>query len=83
MRYGLEYFAVHRHFRARPDAQPVAFMRAIERDLFLIAVFFQPSGGLRCEVEQRPQRAAGLFARAQLEHLAGSTSTTITEATSK
>ena len=63
-------FAVDRHLFAGPDAQPIADRDRVEADFLIRVVGADAAGGFRREVEQRPDRAAGLFARAQFEHLA-------------
>ena len=61
--------AVDRHLLARADAQAIADRDRFEADLFVRAVGADATGGFRREIEQRPNRAAGLFARAQFENL--------------
>ena len=62
--------AVDRDFFARPHAQQVADAHRVERHVLVAAVGAQAPRGLRREVEQGADRAAGLRARAQLQHLA-------------
>ena len=65
----LEHDAVDRDLLARPDPQPIARDDLVERDVFLAAVVAEPPRGLGRQAEQGPDRAAGLAARPQLEHL--------------
>ena len=62
--------AVDRHAVPGTDAQAVAGLDLVERDLLVRAVGGDAPGRLRCEVEQRADRAAGLLAGAQFQHLA-------------
>ena len=62
--------AIDRHLFAGPHAQPVADMDLIERHFFLAAVGANAPRGLRREIEQRADGAAGRLARAQFQHLA-------------
>ena len=65
---------------SRPRRRPARCRRAaraadrrldrVERDLLIVAIGRDAARGLRREVEQRADGAAGLLARAQLEHLA-------------
>ena len=65
----LDQLAVDRHLLARPHAQPVADRDGVERH-HLVAVLGDAERGLRREIEQRADRARGLLAGAQLQHLA-------------
>ena len=62
--------AVDRHAIARPHPQPIVREHLVERHFLVAAVLAQPPRGLGSEVEERLDGAAGLLARAQLEHLA-------------
>ena len=61
--------AVHRHAVAGPHAQAIADMHLLQRDFLIAAVVADPPRGLRREVEQRADGAAGLLAGAQFQHL--------------
>ena len=61
--------AVDRHLFARAHAQAVADLDIFERDFLLAAVLADHPRGLGRKVEQRADRLAGAFARAQLHHL--------------
>ena len=65
----LDDLAVHRDLLARPDAQPVADLHRIECDLLVRAVRADEPRSLGLEIEQRADRAAGLLARPEFEHL--------------
>ena len=65
----LDDLAVHRDLLARPDAQPIADLHLIESDLLVRAVRSDAPRGLRRKIDERPDRAACLFARPELEHL--------------
>ena len=56
--------AVDRHLLAWPDAQAVAEVDRVERHLLVGAVGADPARSFRREIEQRADRAAGLFAGA-------------------
>ena len=62
--------SIDRDLLARPYAQPVADGDVAQGDLVLGAVGADGAGGLRREVEQRADGAAGALPRAQLQHLA-------------
>ncbi len=66
----VEHAAIDRHGIARPHAQAVAMLHAVERDIFIAAVGTDAARHLRREVEQSADRAARAFAGAQLQHLA-------------
>ena len=61
--------AVDRNAVARADAQPIADLHRVERDVGLGAVGGDPPRRLRREVEQGADRRAGALARPELEHL--------------
>ena len=65
----LRHHAVHRNAFARPHAQQIARMHAIERHVFLGSVGTNPPSGVGRQLEQSLDRAAGLAARAQFQHL--------------
>ena len=54
---------------ARPHAKAIADRDRVERDILVRAVRADAPRGLGREIEQRADRAAGLFARPQLQHL--------------
>ena len=62
--------AVHGNAFARPDAQQVAWMHVVERHVLFRSVGLDAPRSLRRQLEQSLDRAAGLAARAQLQHLA-------------
>ena len=67
----LDQFAVDRHLLARAHAQQLADLDGCRSaTVSSRAVGLHPHGGLRREVEQRPDRARRLLAGTQLEHLA-------------
>ena len=66
----LDHLAVDRHLLAGAHAQAVADRDRVERHLLVGAVGVDAARGLRREIEQRADRAGGLLARAQLQHLA-------------
>ena len=61
--------AVDRDLVARPDPQPVADLHVLERHLLVRAIVAHAARGLRGEPEQRLDRARGLLAGPDLEHL--------------
>ena len=61
--------AIDRHLLARPDAQAVAHLDVLERDVFFEAVLAQSSRGLGSKSEKGLDRARGLAAGPELEHL--------------
>ena len=61
--------AVDRHFFPRPHAQAVAHLDHVERDFFVRAASGHTPSGLWCQTEQGTNRAAGFFARPQLQNL--------------
>jgi hypothetical protein len=65
----VQHLAVHRHAVAGPHPQAVAHPHLGQGDLLVRAVRAEAAGGLRGEVEQRPDGAAGPLAGAQFEHL--------------
>ena len=62
--------AVDRHAIARPHPQPIVREHLVEGHFLVAAILTQPARGLGSQVEERLDGAAGLLARAQLEHLA-------------
>ena len=66
----LDHLAVDGHPVAWADAQEVAGMDGIERDLLVAAVGAHPARGLGGEAQQRLDGAAGALAGAQLQDLA-------------
>ena len=62
-------FAIHGHFVAGHDSQPVADSHLIERN-FMVATVGDLSRGGRSKVEQRFDRAARATAGSKFEHLA-------------
>ena len=69
-RAAVDQLAVDRYFFSGPDAQTIADRDGIEGNLFVGAVVLQPASGLGRQIEQRLDGPRGLFARAQLQHLA-------------
>ena len=63
------YLAVHRNLLARSDAQAVAGLDLLQRQLFLAPAFPEAPGGLGGQTEQGPDRPSGGLSRAQLQHL--------------
>ena len=66
----LDHLAVDRDLLARAHAEAVADMHGIERDLLVAAVGADAPRGLRREIEERADGAAGALAGPQLQHLA-------------
>ena len=64
------HLAVHGHPLAGPDAQQVAISDVGERRVVLIPVGGHPAGRRRGQVEERPERVAGVASRPELEDLA-------------
>src|SRR5207302_10499702 len=64
-----EDHAVDRDLLPGADAQMVAWLHAVERDVFLRAVRTDAAGGLRREAKERSDGSAGPAAGSQLEHL--------------
>ena len=62
-------FAVHRDFAAWLHPQHVAYVDVVQVDLFLAAVGLYAHGSVRHQREQCLDRAVGLRAGAQFEHL--------------
>ena len=65
----LDDFAIHGDLLARPHAEPIADFDRVERDLLVGAIAMDQPRGLWRKIEQRADRAAGLLARSQLQHL--------------
>ncbi len=61
--------AIDGHALARPHPQAIADLNPFQRDLLVAAAVANAPGGLRGEIEERADRAAGPLARAQFEHL--------------
>ena len=66
----LDHRAIDRHFFARANAQQVAYRDLAESDIGLASIRRDAARGLRGQAEQRLDRAAGLAASPQLQHLA-------------
>ena len=66
----LEDHAVHGHPISWTHAQTVPDLHGCEWDFLVFAACGDAPGGLRCEVQQRTDRTAGLLASAQFENLA-------------
>ncbi len=64
-----KHHSVHGNFFARPNAQMVADMHLVERDVLLAPVLPNHARGFRRQAEQRTERARRLAARPQFEHL--------------
>ena len=65
----LDHGTVDRHLLAGTHAQAVADRDVLEPNLLVGPVGLEPARGLRRQVEERPQRAAGALARPKLQHL--------------
>ena len=61
--------AVHRDLLARPNAQAVADLDRIERDLLVRPFLHGRAARSLAQIDERADRAASLFARPELEHL--------------
>ena len=61
---------VDRNFLTGANSQEIAAFNLIQRNVPLAAISSDQARGFRGEAEQRANRAAGLTARAQFEHLA-------------
>ena len=61
--------AVDRNALAGPDAEAIADLHVLERNVVLGAICLDPPGRLRRQAEQAADRAARPAARAQLQHL--------------
>ena len=68
-RRAVEDDAVDRDALAGPDAQPIADVHVLERDVVLGAVWLDLPRRLRRKTEQFANRRARAAARAQLQHL--------------
>jgi hypothetical protein len=66
----LEHHAIDRHFLAGAQAQPVADLDAVERNVLLAPVGANDARLFGREFQQRADRAIGLRPRAQFQHLA-------------
>ena len=64
------HFAVDRQLFARTDAQSIPDHDRFEADLLIRVIGADAASGFRREIEQSPDRAAGLLARAQSKNLA-------------
>ena len=62
--------AVYRHAFAGPNAQLVASLDAVKRDVFLATVCGEQVSLLRREIQQCANGAGGLLTGSQLQHLA-------------
>ena len=65
----LGHHTIDRHRLARPHPQQIANSDDVDRDVLLPAVIADATRSFRREIEQGPQRAGGLGARAQFQHL--------------
>ena len=65
----LDDLAIHRDLLTRPHPQPIAGLHVIESDLFVRAVRPDAPRGLGRKIDERADRAAGLLARPEFEHL--------------
>ena len=65
----LDDFAIHRNLLAGPHAKPIADFDGVERDFLVRAIAMDEPRGLWRKIKQRADRAAGLLARSQLQHL--------------
>ena len=63
-------YAINRHFVAGTNAQTVAGMDFVKRDVFVAAVVLDAARGLGRKIEQRADRAGRCLARAQFKDLA-------------
>ena len=61
---------VHRYLFSRPDAQFVADLQAIDRNLMVGAILVDNTGGFRRQLEQRLDRSGRRLAGAEFEDLA-------------
>jgi hypothetical protein len=69
-RSALKDDTVHWHLFSRPDAQLVADLEAIDRNLMVGAVLIDNTGGFRRQLEQRLDRSGRRLAGAELQNLA-------------
>ena len=65
----LQHLAIDGHAIAGPHPQAVAGVDGFKRHLLVLAVGPEAARRLRRQIQQRPDRAAGLLARPKLQHL--------------
>ena len=69
----LKHFAIDRHAVAWPNPETVADLNQLKGDFLVLAIGFQAARRLGSQFQQGADRAAGLLAGAQFEHLAQQT----------
>ena len=66
----LKHFAINRHAIAGPYAETIADLNQLKRHFLILAASLQAARRFRRQFEQGADRAAGLLAGAQFQHLA-------------